>query len=58
MSEPRAKGIRLVTLRDTGSFEPTRTLVLLISGAYPNGISFNFCPFCGGKIGQPLRINT
>lgn len=40
--------------REGVSLVPSRTFFGLICSAHPNGIAFNYCPFCGEDISAPF----
>ena len=44
-------GVQLMQLSQMADGKPTRALVLAKSGKFrKKGLTFNFCPYCGGKI--------
>jgi hypothetical protein len=36
------------------TMKPTRTIIGAVTKEYPNGVYFNFCPFCGTRIDSPF----
>jgi hypothetical protein len=50
----KGKGVFIQNLTNTKTMKPARTYVGVKSKKRPNGILFNFCPFCGGAIHAPF----
>jgi hypothetical protein len=50
----RAKGITRWAYTNMKTREPSRTFFGVKCRAQPNGILFNFCPFCGAQIDVPF----
>jgi len=50
----RAKGIARWSYTNLATHKPSRTFFGIKSKAHPNGMLFNFCPFCGEKIDAPF----
>ena len=51
----KAKGIFRSELTNMKTHQPSRTYYGVKSKQYPNGLLFNFCPFCGCDIGAPFQ---
>ncbi|MFN3833427.1 MAG: hypothetical protein ACK4SQ_14475 [Allorhizobium sp.] len=50
------KGVAVWNMRrrEGGKSVPSRTFFGLICEAYPKGVAFNHCPFCGEDISAPF----
>lgn len=52
--QPKKRGIFCWALRNMTTRKTSRTFFGQVSTASPNGMVFNFCPFCGASIDEPL----
>lgn len=50
----KAKGIARWHYTDMATRQPSRTFFGAKSKEHPNGMLFNFCPWCGTKIDAPF----
>lgn len=53
----RAKGVSVWNLSNLRTGEPSRTYFGLKSKNHPNGLLFNFCPWCGEQIDAPFNLS-
>ena len=50
----KAKGIAVWQYFSTKNYKPSRTYYGVRSKGRPDGLAFNFCPFCGEAISAPF----
>lgn len=54
----KSRGIFAWVYTNLKTHTPSRTFFGAKSTSQPNGLAFNFCPWCGEQIHAPLYANT
>jgi hypothetical protein len=54
----KSRGIYAWAYTNTRTHQPSRTFFGAKSTTQPNGMAFNFCPWCGERIDAPLLMAT